>query len=172
LPAVPQERVCEHDELSHDRGDGDLSGFAGVDELAVFRLQTRVEAHRDQGGHVKRLGSGLARPPRRPGSPRDLSRGVVMKARPVQRPDWRATGAKPARLAACFGLHCAQIGHFDQQGEGADAGDAGEGEQDREAAGQFGVSLDAGFDLGRDGGALPLDLAPAAGRCAASAPRG
>jgi len=51
-----------------------------------------------------------------------------------------------------LGVHRAQFGHFDQQGEGAHAGDAGNGEQDREAPGQFGIGLAAAFDLSFDGG--------------------
>jgi len=32
---APQERVCEHRELSHDRGDGNFGEFAAADTLVV-----------------------------------------------------------------------------------------------------------------------------------------
>ena len=63
--------------------------------LPAFRLgrgvrylafRSWIEACGDEGGHVERLAD-AARPPR-------------MSERPVQRPDCRAIGARPARLAA------------------------------------------------------------------------
>ena len=64
-----------------------------------------------------------------------------MNERPVQRPDCRAIGAKPARLAACPASRSAEFGHCDQQGRGGDVGYAGNAGQDGEAIGEAHVWL-------------------------------
>src|ERR1700730_14587457 len=50
--AVSQERICHYDELSHDRCNGDFSGFSCANELIVFCLETGIVPRCDQSGHV------------------------------------------------------------------------------------------------------------------------
>ena len=76
-----------------------------------------------------------------------------MKARPVQRLDCRAIGARPARLVSGLaGFEGAEL----QQGEGGDgAGNVG---QDGEAIGEARVGFDNLENCGFDRRDLPLDL--------------
>ncbi|MFU0507809.1 hypothetical protein ACLKMW_25075 [Pseudaminobacter sp. NGMCC 1.201702] len=53
--AVPEQGVCQHDHFSHDGCDGDFRGFAGREELVIFRLEIGIEAHGDESRHVERL---------------------------------------------------------------------------------------------------------------------
>jgi hypothetical protein len=78
--------VGEDDELAHAGGQGELGWFSGVEELEVFCLQVRIEASGDEGWQIERLSQAGAT--------------TSNEGAPCQRPDWRAIGASPTRLAA------------------------------------------------------------------------
>ncbi|MBX2804486.1 MAG: hypothetical protein KTR19_00820, partial [Hyphomicrobiales bacterium] len=67
----------------------------------------------------------------------------------------------PGQTCGQFAIQRAQSGHFDEQGEGRDFGDAWNGFQDRKTFGELSVSGEAGCDFFLDGCDPSLDrLAP------------
>ena len=81
-----------------------------------------------------------------------------MNERPVQRPDCRAIGAKPARFAACPASTAPSSGIAISQGKGGDVGDAGNASQDGEAIGEACVRFDQLENCRFDRRDLPIDL--------------
>jgi hypothetical protein len=104
-----------------------------------------------------------------------------MKARPVQRPDWRAAGARPARLAACAASRVPSPGisirsakavireagrahyssGFRPEGKKKSVGGARDARQDGEAFGELRIGFDDGENGRADGGNLTLNLVEA-----------
>lgn len=55
ISVIPDESICEDDELSHDSGYGDFCGFAGCSQAFVFCLEKLIKSGNDEGGHIERL---------------------------------------------------------------------------------------------------------------------
>ena len=81
-----------------------------------------------------------------------------MNERLAQRPDCRAIGARPARLAAWPDSRAAELAHCDQQGKGGDGGYAGNAGEDGGAISEARVGFDDLEDRRFDSGHLPIDL--------------
>ena len=136
--------VGEHDEFAHDRGQGDFSGFSGVDELEVFGFQVGIEASGDERWHGERLTQAGA-PASNEGAPSPAA-GLAC--------DWR----KPDEACGLTRFERAEFGHFDQQGKGGDVGYARNAGQDGEAIGEARVGFDDPEDCRFDGRDLTIDL--------------
>src|SRR5579883_1751936 len=81
-----------------------------------------------------------------------------MEARPVHRPDCRATGARPDRLAGLLAVECSKLRHPDDEGESRNPGHACNSWQDFELAGEPWIGFEPGLDLSLDGFDLLVDL--------------
>ena len=83
---IPEQCVCEHDDLSHDSGDCALCGFSGGFELVVLCLEIGIESDGDERRHVERLS--------------DIGPAAANEGAAGQLPDCRVMGARPASEAA------------------------------------------------------------------------
>ena len=139
-----QESVCEDDQLSHDGCEGELGSLSCVGELVVLGLHVRIEAGRDEGWHVDGLAdSGSASSDEAVSGPAAGLPG-----------DWREAG-ETCRLAYIEG---AELGHFDEQGEGGDGRHARNAGQDGEPLGEIGASSDLLEDCRLDRRHLAIEL--------------
>lgn len=55
FPVVPEEHVCENNQLSHDGGDSDLRGFADGFDAVVFCREIGIAPHGNESRHVECL---------------------------------------------------------------------------------------------------------------------
>jgi hypothetical protein len=145
--AFSENSVCQDEELAHDGSEGKFCGLTGCDELRVFCFQIWVEACGDEGWHLESLADA---------GPSAADEGAADPASGLARD--RSKSAKACGLA---GFEGSSFGHFNQQSEGGEFGDAGDGSQDREAFGELRISFDEGKNGRVDGGDLTFDLSEA-----------
>ena len=114
-----EECVSEDDELSHDGCDGHFCGLSGSQQGVVLGFEVFVEAGGDERRHIKRLpddGAGAA------------NEGAAGPASGLPR-----HGGETCEACGLAWLKRPEFGHFDQQGEGGEACEAGNGDEDGEA---------------------------------------
>ena len=66
--------------------------------------------------------------------------------------------SEPCEAGGLLAVELAKFGHFDEHGDRGEHADAGNGNEDLEARGEIGVSVQAGFQSGIDGRDLAVDL--------------
>lgn len=107
----------------------DLCRFPGGDGLRVFCFHVRVELRGDESRHVE--GAADA-------GPSAVNKGAAGPASGLAR-----DGSKTCKARGLSGFEGSKFGHFDQEREGGEPGDAGNANQDREAFGEAKIRLDA-----------------------------
>lgn len=149
-----QECVCQDNELSHDRGDGDFGWLSGFSQSVVFCLEIGIEAGGDECRHVERL------PDDGPSTDDEGASG----SSPGLLVAWR----KARELANGLLIEFTQFRHLDEKGKGCDLRKTGYGNQDIEACLEAIVDrnpigddlLDLGelrFNLRQAGSVLPFE---------------
>lgn len=143
-PICAEERIGKDDELSHDGDDGDLGRFSGGDEGLIFGFHVGVEAGCDEGWHVECLAQDGT-------TASDMATPAMLAA-------VSGNGRKPSEAGDLLVLQLAELGHFDEHGNGCQRADAGDRDQDLEAGKQIGFAVQQGAQGCVDGGDLPVDL--------------
>ena len=135
------EDVGEDDEFSHDGGDGDFGFLAGAAETIVVVAELRVEPGRCDGGEIE-AGSHEG------ASAFDMALAGLLAAVARQR---RKAGEERGGLRRASD----ERRQADDEREGRHGPDAGNGEQNVEAAMERGIDADAALDLGVEAYDMP-----------------
>lgn len=139
-----QECVCEDDEFSHEGGDGLFWRFSCGDELVIFDFHIGVEAHGDEGWHVKRLAHLFAP---------TMDEGFAL---PLTR--LAGDGCEAGKGCGLFFVKAAEFGHLGDQHGRSEGRDSGDRDQDRKAGGQGWIRVDQSPDRLVEGVQLLVDL--------------
>jgi len=153
-PVIPDEYVCEYDELSHDCGECDLWRFSVVQQGVVFAFHVGVVSGSDEGRHI----DGLA----------DACAAAANMALASEGSAVAGDGRHPQQACRLFVVEVSQFGHIGEQGHGGDLADGGDAEQDFQTVRQSGIRpddfeafrvdlLDLAFDLFRRSAELALE---------------
>lgn len=148
-PVCAEECIGEDDELSHDGGDGDFSGFPSGDESLIFGFHVGVEACCNKGWHVECLAQDST-------PTADVTTPAILSA--VARNRRQAGEARDL-----FVFELAEFGHLDEHGDSGNRADAGDRDEDLEARHQFRLAAQPGLERCVDGGDLAVDLRQALG---------
>src|SRR5690606_19512893 len=139
-PVCRDEGIGEDDELSHDGGEGEFSGFAPGDEAVVAGLEAGLVAGGGEGGHVEGVAWSHA-------ATVDVALALAVAAVVGDRREAGEPGGGLARALA-------QLAEAGEQRGGDDRTDAGDGVQEGLPGGEAGI----GGDAARDAGTEPLQM--------------